>query len=234
MFNFSSLVATPSLNKNVNFDPRKDLAPISMLGRMSVSLSVNPALPVKTLRELTDYALANPGKLNFASVGALDTLLARMLMKDSGIAMTQVNYKGPVQSMQDVMAGVIQIGINPIGAHIELAKGGRVRMLTVFGAERDLGAPDVLTTTESGFPGVKFNGMWLGLFGPSKMRRDRLDLIATEVDKALKRADVREKLVARMLKPEGSSPEAMGAILSADLEQWGKFAMDNGLVQATK
>ncbi|MFM9882668.1 MAG: Bug family tripartite tricarboxylate transporter substrate binding protein [Burkholderiales bacterium] len=229
MFEFSSMVGTPLLNKHVTFDSRKDFAPISLVGRMSMSLSVNPTSPVKSLRELIDYARANPGKLNYASVGAVDTLLAGMLMKTTNTSMTRVNYKGPVQSLQDLMAGRIDVAINPLGAQVELAKNGRLRMLAVFGASRDADVPDVPTMTESRVPEVSFDGLWFGLFGPAKMPAERINRLAQEVDQLLKRPDMREKLALRSLKPESSTPDALGTLLKADFERWSRIATELGL-----
>ena len=234
LFEFSSMVATPLLNKNVTFDSRRDFAPISLVGHMTVALSVNPAFPGKSLRELIDHARANPGKLNYASVGAMDTLLAGLLMKATSTSMTRVNYKGPVQSLQDLMAGRIDVAINPLGAQIELAKNGRLRMLAVFGPNRDAQVPDVPTTTEFGLPEVSFNGMWFGLFGPAKLPRDRVNFLAQEVNLLLKRPDMREKLALRSLKPESSTPDALGALLKADIERWSKIATETGLALAAQ
>ncbi|MFN0301241.1 MAG: tripartite tricarboxylate transporter substrate binding protein [Burkholderiales bacterium] len=175
---------------------------LSLVGRMSMSLSVNPTSPVKSLGELIDYARAHPGMLNDASVGSVDTLLAGLLMKATSTSMTQVNYKGPVQSLQDLMAGRIDVAINPLGTQIELAKNGRLRMLAVFGANRDVDVPDVPTMTESGVPEVSFDGMWFGLFGPAKMPAERINRLAQVVHALLKRPDMREKLALRALKPD--------------------------------
>ena len=87
MFEFSSMVTTPLMNK-VTFDSRRDFAPISLVGRMNMSLSANPASPVKSMRELVDYARANPGKLNYATVGAVDQMLVAMLIKATATSMT--------------------------------------------------------------------------------------------------------------------------------------------------
>lgn len=229
LFEFSSMVGTPLLNKHVTFDSRRDFAPISLIGRMSMSLSVSPTSAVKSVGDLIDFARANPGKLNYASVGSVDTLLAGMLMKATSISMTRVNYKGPVQSLQDLMAGRIDVAINPLGAQIELAKNGRLRMLAVFGANRDADVPDVPTMTESRVPEVAFDGMWFGLFGPAKMPSERINRLAQEVNALLKRPDMREKLALRSLKPESSTPDALGALLKADFERWSKIVAELGL-----
>ena len=228
LWEFSTLVATPLLNKNVVYDSVKDFAPLSLVGNMTMTLSVYPAFPAKSLRELIDHARAHPGKLNYASVGAQDTLLAGLLMKATGTSMTRVNYKGPVQSMQDLLAGRIDVAINPIGAQIALAKDGRLRMLAVLGANRDADVPDVPTTAESGLPEVTHR-MWYGAFGPANLPRERVNFLAQQINLLLKRPDMREKLEQRWLKPESSTPEALGARLKADLERWNKIASETGL-----
>jgi tripartite-type tricarboxylate transporter receptor subunit TctC len=233
LWEFSTLVATPLLNKNVVYDSVKDFAPISLVGQMTMTLSVSPSFPAKSLRELIDNARANPGKLNYASVGAQDTLLAGLLMKATGTTMTRVNYKGPAQSMQDLLAGRIDIAINPIGAQIALAKDGRLRMLAVLGPNRDADVPDVPTTAEAGLPEFGHR-MWYGAFGPANLPRERISFLNQQVNLLLKRPDMREKLEQRWLKPESSTPEALAARLKADLERWGKIVAETGLAQVTQ
>jgi tripartite-type tricarboxylate transporter receptor subunit TctC len=228
LWEFSTLVATPLLNKNVVYDSIKDFAPVSLAGQMTMTLSVSATFPAKSLRELIDNARANPGKLNYASVGAQDTLLAGLLMKATGTSMTRVNYKGPVQAMQDLLAGRIDVAINPIGAQIALARDGRLRMLAVLGPNRDADVPDVPTTAEAGLPEFGHR-MWYGVFGPANLARERVNFLNQQVNLLLKRPDMREKLEQRWLKPESSTPEALGARLKADLERWSKIVTESGL-----
>ena len=143
-------------------------AAISLVGQMTMTLSVSPEFPAKSLRELIDHARAYPGKLNYASVGAQDALLAGLMMKATGSTMTRVIYKGPVQSMQDLLAGRIDVAINPIGAQIALARDGRLRILAVLRPNREADAPDVPTTAEAGLPEFG-RRMWYGLFGPANL-----------------------------------------------------------------
>jgi len=233
LWEFSTLVATPLLNKNVTFDSRKDFTPISLVGHFPMVLSVNSAFPAKSLRELIDHARANPGKLNYASVGALDTLIAGMLMKSAGISMARVNYKGPALSIQDLLAGRIDVAINPLSVHIGLAKEGRLRTLVVFGANREADAPEVPTTAESGMPEVALTP-WFGLFGPANMPRELVNLLSREVNLLLERPDMREKLERRWMKPEGSTPDALGTRLKDDLQRWTRIAAESGLTQAAQ
>ena len=127
------------------------------------------------------------------------------------------------------MAGRVDFATNPLAAQIELAKAGKLRMLAVLGPNREASLPDVPTATEAGFPEMAFNNFWFGLFGPAKMPRDRVDFLANEANQLLKRPDIREKLEARSLKPESSTPDAFSAALWADFERWGKTVADLGL-----
>ena len=230
---FSGLVATPLLNSSVTYDSRTDFAPIALVGYVTMVLSVNSAFPAKSLPELIDFARANSGKLNYATVGAMDALIAGMLMKATGVSMTRVNYKGPGQSIQDLLAGRIDVAINPLGVHIALAKEGRLRILAVLGANRDNDIPEVPTTAEYGMPEVALKP-WFGIFGPANMPRDRVNLLAREVNLLLKSPDVREKLERRGMKPEGSTPDALGALLAEDLQRWTRIVKDIGLAQAAQ
>jgi tripartite-type tricarboxylate transporter receptor subunit TctC len=96
-------------------------------------------------------------------------------------------------------------------------------------ANRDPNVPDVPTMTESHVPEVAFDGMWFGLFGPAKMPGERINRLAREVHALLMRPDMREKLALRSLKPESSTPDALGALLKTDFERWSKIATELGL-----
>ena len=102
-------------------------------------------------------------------------------------------------------------------------------MLSVSGPNRDPGVPDVLTVTEAGFPEMAFNSFWFELFGPVKLPRDQIEFLAKEANQSLKRPDIREKLAARSLRPESSTPDELTAELKADFERWGKVVTDLGL-----
>ena len=229
--NFTTLVASPLLNRNVAYDSRTDFTPISLVGHSAMVLSVSSASPAKSLPELIDRARANSGKLNYATVGEMDALVAGMLMKASGISMTRVNYKGPGQSLQDLLAGRIDVAINPLAVHLALAKEGRLRILAVLAASRNAEIPEVPTTAEYGMPEVALKP-WSGIFGPANMPRDRVDLLAREVNLLLKRPDVREKFERRGTTPEGSTPDALGTLLGEDLQRWTRIVKDIGLARA--
>mgnify|MGYP003345021908 CR=1 FL=1 len=100
-------------------------------------------------------------------------------------------------------------------------------MLAVLGPNRDADVPEVPTTTEAGLPEFGHR-MWYGVFGPASLSRERVDFLNQQVNLLLKRPDMREKLEQRWLKPEGSTPEAHGVRLKADLERWGRIAADMG------
>src|SRR4051812_49095862 len=233
LWSFSTLVAGPLVHKQAAFDPIKDFTPISLVGHVTMALSVHPSVPAKTLRELIDHARARPGKLNYAAIGAMDTVLAALLMSATDISMTKVRYKSPAQSLPDAMAGRIDIVINPAALHVGPAKEGRLRTLVIFDKVRNPGLPEVPAVAEAGVAGVELTP-WYGIFGPANMPREAIERLSGDVQNVLARPDVRAKLERRWMQVESSSAQSLGAFLRSDVQRWSRIATEIGLKQAAE
>ena len=178
-----------------------------MVGRSTGFLYVHPSVPAKTLNEFISFAKANPGKLNYGIGNPLSMLRYVQFIRATGIDMLQVPYKGEGPLTPDLMTGRLHSSFLGTLTAISLAKEGKLRPLAVTLKSRSPLLPDVPTFPEAGVPQVTV-GQWAGVFGPPKMPRDVVKRLNTEVNGALKRADVLEKLFLTPTSLKAPRPKA--------------------------
>src|SRR5580692_2975803 len=158
----------PALYKNLRYDPARDLSPVGILHKLPLLLMVNPSVPAKNLRELIDYARANPGKLSFASagVGTVSHLAGELFKEQAAIDILHVPYKGGGSTFLDLLGGRVSMMLETIPTALPLARGGGMRAVGVTVKERSASTPDIPTLAESGLPDFDVSA-WTGLFVPA-------------------------------------------------------------------
>lgn len=223
------IAVAPHMYKKLPFDPIKDLAPVAPVVNGLSVVVVNPALPVKTVRELIAYAKANPNQLSFGSAGTgTDTHLAGELFKTmTGTNMTHVPYKGGAPAMLDLIAGNVQLSFASVASTIGYIQTGRLRALGMTGVKPFEGLPGVPTVSESGVPGYEINN-WYGIFVPAGTPEDIIRRLNAAVIKAVQNPDVRAKLIAAGLEPMWSTPAEFSAYVRSETTKWGKIVRDSG------
>jgi tripartite-type tricarboxylate transporter receptor subunit TctC len=224
----SGMTAAVALRKQPLYDPLKDFTPISLVGRATQIFYVHPSVPARTLKEFIEYAKANPGKLNYGTGNPLSILYNVQLIKATGINMVHVPYKGEGPLNPDIIAGRVQSAFLSTATAISLAKEGKLRPLAVLLERRSPLLPDVPTIDEAGVPEVTAR-QWAGVFGPPNMARGIVERLNKEVNAALKRPDVLEKLQGYGYAAEGSTPERLLEINRADLELWRRLVKEAGI-----
>jgi tripartite-type tricarboxylate transporter receptor subunit TctC len=224
----SGMTAAVALRKQPAYDPLTDFTPISMVGRATVFFYVHPSVPAKTMKEFVDYAKANPGKLNYGTGNPLSILYTQQLLSAKGLSMLHVPYKGEGPLNPDIIAGRVHASFLSTGTAVALAKDGKLRPLAVLLKNRSPLLPEVPTIDEAGASEVTVR-QWAGLFGPPKMPRDIVERLNKEVNAALKRPDVIEKLLSYGYSPEGSTPERVTEINREDLALWRRLVKEAGI-----
>jgi len=224
----SAMTAAVALRKTPPYDPLADFTPISMVGRATVFFYVHPSVPAATLKEFIEYARANPGKLNYGTGNPLSILYNVQLMSSTGIDMVHIPYKGEGPLNPDILAGRVQSSFLSTGAAVSYAKEGRLRALAVLLKERSPLLPEVPTIDEAGAPAVTVR-QWAGVFGPPRMPRELVERLNKEVNAALKRPEVIEKLLSYGYSPEGSTPERVTEINREDLALWRRLVKEAGI-----
>jgi len=214
----------------VPYDLERDFAPISQLSAQSYVLMTTLSLPVKSVPELLAHARANPGKLNFASVGQgsqihLMTELFRTMTK---IQVVHVPYKGIAAAYPDLFAGTIHFtfaGI--ISAHPHI-KAQRVRALAVSGPTRMKALPELPTVAEAGVPGFAVT-QWYGLLAPAGTPRQTVEFLNKEVRRALQQPDVAGRIAAEGSEAVASTPQQLAAQIKAERAKWTKVIKEAGI-----
>jgi tripartite-type tricarboxylate transporter receptor subunit TctC len=214
------MAVVPAIQK-VRYDSLKDFAPISNIGTNPFALVVNKDLPIKSLKEFVDYVRAHKGELSYGSagVGSLNHLSMALFLKQAGIEMVHVPYKGNAPAMADVVAGHVQAMFSNLSDALPQTKGGTVRMLAVSSEQRSELAKDVPTVAESGYPKYKVL-TWNGLMAPAGTPKAIIDKVAQEIAKAVKEPKFREQLINYGADPLGDMPGEYRAMLEKDIAIW--------------
>jgi tripartite-type tricarboxylate transporter receptor subunit TctC len=224
----SGMTAAVALRKQPAYDPLKDFTPISLVGRATQFFYVHPSVPATTLKAFVEHARANPGKLNYGTGNPLSILYNVQLMNATGISMVHVPYKGEGPLNPDILAGRVQSAFLSTGTAVSHAKEGRLRPLAVLLDRRSPLLPEVPTIAEAGVPEVTVR-QWAGVFGPPRMPPDIVERLNREINAALKRPEVLEKLQSYGYAAEGSTPERLLAINRDDLALWRSLVREAGI-----
>jgi tripartite-type tricarboxylate transporter receptor subunit TctC len=220
----------PSLYAKLPYDPRRDFAPISLLGNSAAVVVVYPQLPARTVAELIALAKSRPGKLHFASSGvSAATHLAGELFKlMAGVDIVHVPYKGAPPALVDLAAGQVQVMFASPPSALPVVRSGRVRAIATTGAKRAAYLPEVPTAIESGLPGYE-TGSWQALFAPSKTPRPVIDRLYHEVADIARQPEMRERLAADGSEPIGSTPQELERHIAAETARYAKLIKAMGL-----
>jgi tripartite-type tricarboxylate transporter receptor subunit TctC len=210
----SSGTVVPSTIANLPFDVLKDFSGITMLANIPNALAVAPGKGYSTVKELVAAAKANPGKINYATVGtgSATHLNAERFRLGAGFQGTQVPYKGTSEALTDLMAGRVDFCFCPVSNVLPLAKDGKLLMLAVGSSKRASGAPDTPTTEEAGVPNSAYN-FYVGLSVPSKVPRDIVTRLHAETVKALQSPELKERYAKMGVDAQIFTPEQFDAYL---------------------
>jgi tripartite-type tricarboxylate transporter receptor subunit TctC len=219
-------VMAPLGMKAKPYDPLQDFTPVAMIGFTPLVLVVHPSVPAKTVKEFIDLAKSKPGKLNFASLGAVTTqgLAATMFNQMAGIEAVQVPYKGSAPGVTDLLAGNVQYMFNALPSMLGHVKSGKLRGLGVSGAKRAAELPD-LPTIEETLPGYQVT-TWYSFVAPKDTPKEAVELLNREINEALKEPDVVAALHKRGLEPDPMTPEELARHFDTEAAKWAKVARD--------
>jgi tripartite-type tricarboxylate transporter receptor subunit TctC len=226
-----ALAAPQTLNQfifKVNYDGLKDFAPIALVNTNPLVLMVNPALPVRTVRELIAYAKANPGKLNFAGAGGFTQFAGEIFKHTAGVDMVHVPYRGGAPAVAAAAAGDVQLTFANFSDALTWMRSGRLRPIALTSAKRFPQAPDVPTIAESGLPGYEVNG-WSGLLAPAGTPPAIIDRIARVLQKDFAEPAMRKRWEDIGAEPGHADPAAFAAMIRADMQKWSEFVKRTGI-----
>jgi tripartite-type tricarboxylate transporter receptor subunit TctC len=223
----ASFAVNPSIHKKLPFDVRKDFAPITNLANGGgYILSVNPSVPVSSLKELIALAKKPGSKLSYGTPGIGNTqhLAASLFNTRAGTQIVHVPYKGAGQAITALLAGEVSMMMltTPLGLpHIQ---SGKLKPLAYTGPKRASFLPNVPTMAEAGLPSMTLDAMsWYGMLAPAKTPQAIVSRLNAEAQNALKAAPVRERLAALQLDPVGNTPAEFRAFLDDQLKRFAEM-----------
>jgi len=226
----SSLSSLPIMHSKLPYDAIKDFKGVAMFGTQPTVLVTSPAKPFKTVQDLVAAAKAKPGALFFASagVGSTSHMAAERFRHAAGFQAQHVPFRGPNEAFSEVLAGRIDFYFLPLAPAMKLVQSGKMTALLVGAEKRVPALPNVPTTVELGWPQATYE-FWGGLSVPTKTPQSVIDKLNQEINKALARPDIQEKLAKISVEVKPMSAAAFDKYFQADVAATVKLAKEIGL-----
>jgi tripartite-type tricarboxylate transporter receptor subunit TctC len=218
------MTINPATYSRLPYDPVRDFAPISMICSFPLLLVIDPKLPVKNVKELIDYAKANPGKSNYASSAGIFQVASEMFKQRTGTKIEMITYKSSGESAQSVLSGQVMMTLidpPPVSGPL---KSGTLRGLAVTSPQRHPSWPELPTLKEAGVDMEV--PVWTAFFAPAKTPPAIVARLQKEVARVVQTAEVKERFAGMGLDPVGGSSEALAKQVAADIQKWTAVARD--------
>ena len=214
----------------LNYDPIKAFVPIGIMASGTNVLSVNPTLPVHSVKELVALAKQKPGELNYASagIGSFQHLGGELFKLDAGVNIVHVPFRGGGPAMLDVIAGNTKVMFSSLVQTTPYVKSGQLRALGTGGAKRSPVLPDIPTIAEAGVPGYQATN-WLGIIAPAGTPKEIIDRVHAALAAAQDSPDTQKRLESEGADIVRMSSEEFGAFMVSEMEKWGKVVKESGI-----
>ena len=223
----SSFTTNAAIQTNLPFDPINGFAPVAMVAKGPMLLTVSNNLPVRTLDEFLALARSQPGKLNYATSGQGSTnhFATELLMRAAGIRMTHVPYKGMPPAVTDVIGGHTDVLISSAPSVYQHVKAGKIRGLGVTSPGPSAVVPDLPSIQQSGVKGYTFE-LWWGILAPPKTPPEIVAAINAEVNRIVDTPEIHEVFLREGAEPVTMSPQQFAATIVREIEGWKRVAKD--------
>jgi len=219
-----------SLYTRLPYSLERDFVPVTVVASVPNVVVIHPKYPFKTIKELIDFAKANPGKLNYGSAGNGTThhLAVELFKTMTGTQLVHVPYKGAGPLMQDLLAGQVDLAFDGMGTSATQIKAGKLRPIAVTTLHRSPVIPDVPTLQEAGLSGYQVT-TWYALWGIRGTPKEAIDRLYQETAKALALPDMREIWASQGADPGGQRPEEFAVLVKSEIAKWAKVVKDAGV-----
>ncbi len=219
----------PALYSKLNFDHVKDFQPLTRVAMVPNLLVVNPERPYRSVKELIEYAKANPGQVAFASSGNGSSihLSGELFQQLAEVDMLHVPYRGSASAVTDLLGGQVDIMFDNMPSAIQHVRSGTLVPLAVTPAERSPELPEIPTVAEAGVPGYEATS-WFGLLAPAGTPADTVKLLNEAIVEALKDPEVMQKFAAQGAVVHSETPEEFAAFIAAETEKWAGVVKASG------
>ncbi len=198
----ASFVANPALRTKMPYDTMNDFVFVGLMARAPLLAVVHPSLPVKTIKELVALAKSHPGQINYGTpgIGSYTQLATELFRRMAGINIVHVPYKGIAPALTDLMGGHLQLAMTSPPSVMSQVQAGRLKALAVGSEKRSVFLPDIPTIAEAGYTDYRAD-YWWGIAAPAKTPIEIVNRLATELNKALQSAELKQRFAA-----EGAEP----------------------------
>ncbi len=227
----SAIVANPAVNpRTTTYDPVRDFTPLMLIARSPYRLVIYPGVPANTIQEFVTLAKTKPGSMNYGSAGSGSAvhLPAELFLRQTGIRMTHVPYKGTGPAITDLVAGQIQMVLGGTLSTAPQTKAGRIRALAVTSLKRRADAPDLPTLNETVAPGYEAFE-WFSVFAPAGLPKPLIEYLHRELVKAANDAEVKDRLIASGMDFVGGTPAELAETVKRDYAKWMRLIKETGL-----
>ncbi len=230
LMGLSSLAINPSMYAKLPYDALRDFAPVSQVVSSPNILTLHPSVPATTVKALIALAKIRPGSLAFGSagMGSSPHLSGELFKTLARIDMVHVPFKGSGQSVISQLAGEIAANFPSVPTAMPYVKAGRLRGLGVTTIKRAQALPDVPSIAEAGLPGYEAT-QWFGLLAPAGTPRLIIDRLYQEAARALRTADMKERMTAEGLEVVGGTPEEFADYIKSETQKWTKVIKAAGI-----
>ena len=222
------MMQVPLLKKNPPYDPIKSFTPVSLVVRYVYVLVAQPSLPVQNAAELLAYARNNPGKLNYGSYSGVTNLMFTRIKSEAKVDMNLIPYKGEGPTITDILGGHVQLTYATPTSTLPHIRDGKLKPLAVLLPARSSLLPQVPTVAEAGLPTLTA-GTWAALYGPAKLPPEIATRMSRELNAAMARPDVRDRIEKQGFDLSGSTPAELGSFMVEQLQAWAKAFSDAGM-----
>lgn len=211
----------PALYASLPWDHANDLVPVASLAQTPFVIMVTPAMRISTVKQLIEYAKQNPGKVNYSSagLGSVNHVVTELFMREAGVEMTHVPYKGTGDAVAGMLTGSVDLLIISVPGGAPNIKNGRLIGLAVTSGHRSPALPNVPSAVEAGIPKL-IAGNWFGLTVPKGTPKEAIDWLNKSVSQALAAPAVSQQLLAQGAEPMQSTPAEFGTLMRSDTQRW--------------
>jgi tripartite-type tricarboxylate transporter receptor subunit TctC len=213
------MTINPATYSKLSYSPTRDFAPISLICDFPLIVTVDAALPIRSVKELIEYAKANPGKSNYASSAGIFQITTEMFKQRTGTAIEMIPYKSSGESVQALIAHQVMLTIVDPPPATGPLKAGTIRGLAVTSGKRHPSWPDLPTLAEAGVPDMEVP-VWTAFFAPAKTPPAIVARLQKEVARVVQTAEVKERFAGMGLQPVGGSSEELARRVASDIEKW--------------
>jgi tripartite-type tricarboxylate transporter receptor subunit TctC len=226
----ATAVIRPLMYENTRYDIARDFVAISQVTSQPYVLTVNPAVPAKSLQDLISFAKTNPGKLNYASAGqgSIIHLTSELFNRVAGVKTVHVPYKGIGAAYPDILANNVQMVFASIVSVLPHLKGQRLRAVAVTGRSRSKSIPEVPTANEAGAKGFVVTN-WYGLVAPARTPQPIVERLNRDVMKVVHDPELAQRYAADGAEGVGSTPQQFASHIKAEHDKWAKLVKETGI-----